>query len=185
MGELAADLLPKVNEELTETDRLLNSGYQILAVGCRRHQGTDHRHQGSQRVLSDVLGQLGDLFMRFAFNSLGKGRASQASPQVVTHTGATSDRRGERSRVDRPTGPTRVYNNHDTNAMLGRYTPGGGGGATVNYTGPTLRFNQEDYVPQSAVPESLPPHLLAALLKRWATCATAGQHANGWGSDDC
>ncbi len=28
----------------------------------------------------------------------------------------------------------------------------GGGGAVVNYNGPTLNFNSEDYVPASAVP---------------------------------
>jgi uncharacterized protein YukE len=44
-----------------------------------------------------------------------------------------------------------------SNEAMGNYMPNSGGGSsqggpvTVNYTGPTLSFNQEDYVPMSAV----------------------------------
>ena len=42
-----------------------------------------------------------------------------------------------------PTAPTRVYNNHDTNAMLGKYSPGGGGG-TITFESRII--NNVEYV---------------------------------------
>ena len=42
-----------------------------------------------------------------------------------------------------PTAPTRVYNNHDTNAMLGKYSPGGGGG-TITFESRVI--NNVEYV---------------------------------------
>ena len=36
---------------------------------------------------------------------------------------------------------------------MGRYSSGSGGSVTVNYTGPMLNFNGDEYVPRSAVGE--------------------------------
>ncbi len=38
-------------------------------------------------------------------------------------------------------------------SSMGRYNSGSGGSVTVNYTGPMLNFNGDEYVPRSAVGE--------------------------------
>ena len=58
-----------------------------------------------------------------------------------------------------PTGTT-VTNNEDTKAAMERFSPtnqeaaaGGPMNATINYNGPTLNFNGDDYIPRSEAPQ--------------------------------
>ena len=58
-----------------------------------------------------------------------------------------------------PTG-TSVTNNEDTKAAMARFSPtnqeaaaGGPMSATINYNGPTLNFNGDDYIPRSEAPQ--------------------------------
>ncbi len=54
-------------------------------------------------------------------------------------------------------------------APAGGSADGGGGVTTVNYTGPTLTFNDQDYVPRSAVPD-----IISKAAKQGATQTMAG-----------
>ena len=84
------------------------------------------------------------MFIQFAFNSLGKGLnvpgfasggyPTPGEPVLVGENGPE---------LIVPTAPTRVYNNHDTNAMLGKYSPGGGGG-TITFESRVI--NNVEYV---------------------------------------
>ena len=58
-----------------------------------------------------------------------------------------------------PTGMT-VTNNEDSKAAMARFSPsnqeaaaGGAMSATINYNGPTLTFNGDDYIPRSEAPQ--------------------------------
>ena len=71
-----------------------------------------------------------------------------------------------------PTG-TSVTNNEDTKAAMERFSPtnqeaaaGGPMSATINYNGPTLNFNGDDYIPRSEAPQ-----LVAAGAKQGETRA--------------
>ena len=144
MGTAIADALKDTNKELTETDKLLRNAYDIMAGGMQDAiNGLIRGTKDLNEVLSDMLGQLGNLFMQFAFNSLktslfpnfaSGGYPTPGQPAIVGENGPE---------LIVPTAPTRVYNNHDTNAMLGKYSPGGGGG-TITFESRII--NNVEYV---------------------------------------
>ena len=144
VGQNLAKSLPEANKELTETDKLLRNAYDIMAGGMQDAiNGLIRGTKDLNDVLSDMLGQLGNLFMQFAFNSLktsifpgmaSGGYPTPGKPVLVGENGPE---------LIVPTAPTRVYNNHDTNAMLGKYSPGGGGG-TITFESRVI--NNVEYV---------------------------------------
>ena len=172
MGEMAAEALPEVNQELTKTEQLLNSSFQIITNNLT--QGIQGLIEGTTTlndVLSDTLKQLGSLFLNAAFNGLGTalkipgfadgGRPSVGQVSVV----------GERGpELFVPDSAGRIYSNSESQQMLDRsrsaraesmerYSAGnsisssGAFNATVNYNGPTLKFNGDDYIPRSEAPK--------------------------------
>ena len=144
MGTTIADAMNDTNKELTETDKLLRSAYDIMAGGMQDAiNGLIRGTKDLNDVLSDMLGQLGNLFIQFAFNSLKTsifpgmatgGYPTPGKPVLVGENGPE---------LIVPTAPTRVYNNHDTNAMLGKYSPGSGGG-TITFESRII--NNVEYV---------------------------------------
>ena len=144
MGTDIAEAMKDTNKELTETDKLLRNAYDIMAGGMQDAiNGLIRGTKDMNEVLSDMLGQLGNLFMQFAFNSLktsifpgfaSGGYPTPGEPVLVGENGPE---------LIVPTAPTRVYNNHDTNAMLGKYSPGGGGG-TITFESRVI--NNVEYV---------------------------------------
>jgi hypothetical protein len=131
MGEDVAKAMKDTNKELTETDKLLKNAYGIMSGGMQDAiNGLIRGTKDLNEVLSDMLGQLGNLFIQFAFNSLGKGLGVPGMATGGYPTPGKPVLVGENGpELIVPTAPTRVYNNHDTNDMLGKYSPGGGGGA--------------------------------------------------------
>ena len=143
MGTAIADALKDTNKELTETDKLLRNAYDIMSGGMQDAiNGLIRGTKDLNEVLSDMLGQLGNLFIQFAFSSLKTGIFGMANggyptpgePVLVGENGPE---------LIVPTAPTRVYNNHDTNAMLGKYSPGSGGG-TITFESRII--NNVEYV---------------------------------------
>ena len=66
------DFLPKANQELTETEELLKSSYEIVANGLQ--SGIKGLIDGTKEwgdVLSDIASQLGSMFLNMAFKGLG------------------------------------------------------------------------------------------------------------------
>ena len=71
--DLAAQI-KKANEELTQTEELMKGAYEI--VSNQLTSGIQGLINGTKEwgdVLSDVLGQLGSMFLQAGFNGLGKG----------------------------------------------------------------------------------------------------------------
>ena len=72
-GKIVQGIKP-VNEELTQTQELLKGSFEIVANGLQ--SGIKGLIDGTKQlndVLSDVLSNLGDLFLNAAFSSLGAG----------------------------------------------------------------------------------------------------------------
>ena len=71
--DLAAQI-KKANEELTQTEELMKGAYEI--VSNQLTSGIQGLIDGTKEwgdVLSDILGQLGSMFLNAGFNGLGKG----------------------------------------------------------------------------------------------------------------
>ena len=74
MGEFFADKLPEANDELTKTEQLLKSSFEIVSGSLT--SGIQGLIDGTKEwgdVLSDIASQLGSMFLNAAFSSLGAG----------------------------------------------------------------------------------------------------------------
>jgi hypothetical protein len=74
LGQSLAESMPEVNDELTQTEELLKGSYEIVANSLT--SGIKGLIDGTKEwsdVLSDVLGQLGSMFLNAGFSALGKG----------------------------------------------------------------------------------------------------------------
>lgn len=71
-GEEVAGKLPEVNNELTKTEELLGNAFNVVSGGLQNGiQGLIDGSKEFNDVLSDILKNLGNLALQFAFNSLG------------------------------------------------------------------------------------------------------------------
>ena len=155
--------LEKQISQAAELDKLYGQIGQRVASGLV--DGITAAIDGSkslQEVLSDVLKDLGSILLNFAVNSAFSqlkipGFAQGGRPQVGQYS-LVGEKGPELVKFDSP--GTVIPNNRSKSMLesMGRYSSGGGGGngggqAVVNYTGPILNFNEQDYVPASAVPE--------------------------------
>ena len=74
MGEFFAGKLPEVNDELTQTQELLKGSFEIISGSLTSGiQGLIKGTKDLNSVLSDMLGNLGNMFLNAAFSSLGAG----------------------------------------------------------------------------------------------------------------
>lgn len=181
MGEALAADIGKVNTELTDTEQLLNNSFNIVTDGLTN--GIKGLIEGTSEwndVLSDVLGNLGNMLLQFGFNSLGSalkipgfadgGLLPANGPAIVGERGPEL--------VMSQGGQSRVFSNQETTAALQRYSPSNarsieelamsGGGrmksewgftgssapmtVQMDYSGPTMVFDDERYLPVAAVP---------------------------------
>ena len=171
MGAALADDLSKVNTELTDTEQLLNNSFNIVTDGLTN--GIKGLIDGTKEwndVLSDVLGNIGNLLLQFGFNSLGKGLKIPgfAEGGVLPSNGPAIVGENGPELVMSSGGRSRVFSNRDSQAALSRYSPanarsieelamsrGGSSKSEWAYepvinvsTGNTLMFEGTNYVTQ-------------------------------------
>ena len=171
MGAALADDLSKVNTELTDTEQLLNNSFNIVTDGLTN--GIKGLIDGTKEwndVLSDVLGNIGNLLLQFGFNSLGKGLKIPgfAEGGVLPSNGPAIVGENGPELVMSSGGQSRVFSNRDSQAALSRYSPAnarsieelamsGQGGKAMSWafdpvinvsTGNTLVFEGTNYVTQ-------------------------------------
>jgi tape measure domain-containing protein len=74
MGEFFAGKLPEVNDELTKTEELLKGSFDIISGSLTSGiQGLIKGTKDLNDILSDMLSNLGNMFLNAAFSSLGAG----------------------------------------------------------------------------------------------------------------
>lgn len=142
----------KLNGELTETEKLLKGSYEIIAGELTGAiQGLVKGTSDWGDVLSNILSQLGGMFLNAGFNGLGTalgiptfadgGRPPVNAPSIV----------GERGpELFVPDTAGTVVSNPDTRATLDRYS---GNNDTSSYssslnitTGPVMQMNNDQYI---------------------------------------
>nr|BDD45701.1 hypothetical protein 5 [bacterium] len=160
----AANLL---NDELTETEQLLNSAYTTIAGDLTNGiKGLISGTKDWQDILGDVLNSLSSILLQFGTKMLGvslgiPGFASGGTIQpnslaVVGEKGPELVRSGN--------APMEVFSNERSQQMVNRaqsdFMPGINGGfsspsvsANINYSGPQLTFDGSEYIPKAALPD--------------------------------
>ena len=137
------------NEELTETEKLLKGSYEIVANGLTSSiKGLIAGTKEWGDVLSDILGQLGQMFLRAGFNGLGAGLG------VPGFEGGGYTGNGPRvGGIDGRGGSLAVVHPDETivdhRSPMGRYNGGnsmsnGGGPLTINFQSHVI--NNVEYV---------------------------------------
>ena len=137
------------NEELTETEELLKGSYEIIANGLTSSiKGLIAGTKEWGDVLSDILGQLGQMFLRAGFNGLGAGLG------VPGFEGGGYTGNGPRvGGIDGRGGSLAVVHPDETivdhRSPMGRYNGGnsmsnGGGPLTINFQSHVI--NNVEYV---------------------------------------
>ena len=159
----------QVNEELTETEKLLKGSYDIVAN--RLTTGIEGLIRGTSTlrdIFADIASSLGRMFLNAAFSSLGSALKipGMASGGLVTRpTLAMVGEGGEpeyvipaskmasaaRNYAEGDRGPSIL---NEDGGMFSRYSAGATtSAARIEYSGPVLNFNSEEYVPKSAIPD--------------------------------
>ena len=164
------------NKELSETDKLLNGAYNTIANGLTNGiRGLIDGTKDWQDILSDILGQLGNMALQFGFKMLGAGigvpgfadggRPPMGEVSVV----------GERGpELFVPDQPGSILSNGQSKAALNQFNPGnstsipsaktGDGGTMLdagetsvpmNFSYSTIRIADEDYVSRSQLEASM------------------------------
>ena len=158
--ELAEQVIPAIG------DAIKNSMVTALEAAIK---GTEDLGKALQKIASNLLLKLGGMFLDAGFAGIGKalklpGYKPMAEGGYVTGpTPALIGEGGEpeyvlpESRMSEAL--SRYANGARGDAVIpdgassGAYAGSGNNGSTiVNYNGPTLNFNGDDYVPASAVP---------------------------------
>ena len=133
-GQWASDKLPQANQELTETQQLLKGSYDIIAGQLQGAiQGLIKGTSDWGDVLSNILSQLGGMFLQAGFNGLGTalkipGYANGGRPQIgqVSLVGE----RGPELFV--PDTPGTVLSNDESFAAARSALSGGGSGSDAD-----------------------------------------------------
>ena len=146
------------NDELTQTQQLLKGSYEIVSGGLTSGiQGLIDGTKDWGDVLSDIASQLGSMLLNFGFKMLGgslgiPGFADGGRPPIgeVSLVGE----RGPELFI--PDQPGRIVSNEQSKAAMSMYSPGNDQMApnapmttNITYSGPTLNFNGDDYIPRS------------------------------------
>ena len=162
----------KLNEKLQEQKATQEQIQNILATGMTNAvmgliDGT--RTLGS--VLADVAKQLASMFLNKAFMSIYGGVVNQPTLGLMGEGGESeyvipaSKMSGAMSRYSAGArgGAVIPGGSHESGTVAG-----GSGNAIVEYTGPVLNFNGDEYVPKSAVPD-----IIGAATKQGAMAGKA------------
>jgi tape measure domain-containing protein len=151
------DAANQLNTELTDTEQLLKGSYEIITNNLTSGiQGLIDGTKDWGDVLSDVLGQLGSMFLNAGFNGLGTAlKIPGFEGGGYTGNGPRSgglDGRGGQLAMVHPD-ETIIDHRNSMDRWNGGNGDSPGGGSTgpisVNYRGPTLSFNGSDYIPRS------------------------------------
>ena len=174
MGAGLADEIGKANTELTDTEQLLQNSFNIVTDGLQNGiRGLIDGTKEWNDLLSDVLGNLGNMLLQFGFNSLGGALNIPGFADggiLPTNGPAIVGEEGPELVMNRG-GQSRVFSNRDSQAALSRYSPAnarsieelamsgdsrmksewgwGDAAAPINIsTGPVLEFDGNRYVTQ-------------------------------------
>ena len=146
------------NKELTQGQELLQGAYQIVSGTLTNSiQGLIDGTKEWGDVLSDIAGQLGQMFLQAGFSALGGSLFPGFAEGGRPPTGEVSvvGERGPELFVPDQAGT--VISNDRSKTALDTYSGGNSSGAAdmtpvkaeVTYKGPTLNFNGDDYIPRS------------------------------------
>ena len=167
----------ETNEELTAGEQLTKDIYTTITNNLTNSiQGLIDGTKEWGDVLSDILGQLGNLFLQAGFNALGAGLgipgfADGGRPKVGEYS-IVGEEGPELVKFDQP---STVYSNERSQSMMaamGKYSPANGGaqaaggdgsdpgGAglepqqppTINIEGGVMQFNDSSYIRQDQIP---------------------------------
>ena len=109
------------NDELSETQKLLKGSYEIIAGSLTSSlKGLIDGTKEWSDVLSDVLGQLGQMFLKAGLNGLGAGIGIPGFAEGGTIPSNTLALVGEKGPELVTTGnrPMQVYSNEDSQTMM-------------------------------------------------------------------
>ena len=153
-----AEAAAALTDQMSGTKQMLSDAYDIVSGELTNSiKGLIDGTKEWGDVLSDIAGQLGKMFLNAGFNGLGGmlgfadgGRPPMGQVSVV----------GERGpELFVPDSPGQIVNSEQSKAAMASYGPndagvsaGPSGPININYEGPTLNFNQDEYLPVSAVP---------------------------------
>ena len=118
----------QLNEELTDTQKLLKGSFDIVTGGLTNGiKGLIDGTKDWNDVLSDVLGNLGDMLLQFGLNSL-KGALFGGVPGfaeggVLPSNGPAIVGENGPELVMSSGGRSRVFSNRDSQAALSQYSP--------------------------------------------------------------
>jgi hypothetical protein len=149
------------NNELTDTEQLLSDAYGIVANGLT--SGIKGLIDGTKEwgdVLGDIASQLGNMFLQAGFSALGAGLKipgfADGGTPPVNQVSVVGERGPE---LFKPTTAGTVVSNEQSRAQLNMYSPGnatdgpqGPMNVNMNYSGPTMAFDDKRYLPIDAVP---------------------------------
>ena len=145
--EAFADMLKGMGQALIQTATQMIAQYIAIGI-ARQFAGIPSAEQ--QSLVTDTANSNFNALFGGSFSTGGFIGANRVA--LVGENGPELIRSG-------PTGTT-VTNNEDTKAAMERFSPtnqeaaaGGPMNATINYNGPTLNFNGDDYIPRSEAPQ--------------------------------
>ena len=152
--------LKESNAELTQGEELLKGAYEIVSGTLTNSiQGLIDGTKEWGDVLSDIASQLGSMFLQAGFSALGGGLGipgfAEGGRPPMGEVSVVGERGPE---LFIPDSPGRVVPNNESKAALAQYSAGneGGGGGpmnvTMDYSGPTMQFDDSRYVPVDAIP---------------------------------
>ena len=180
----------KLNDELNQQFKTQQQIKSVLATGIENAiQGLITGAKSLSEVLSNVAAQLGSIFLRQAIFSFFPGLRTQAeggynragSFKAFQYGGVVSS--PTLGMIGEGGEPEYVIPSSKMDGAMARYSAGARGGAVipggsgesgsvagssgntiVEYTGPVLNFNGDEYVPKSSVPQ-----IINAAAKQGAT----------------
>ena len=158
-NEDQAAAVEKTNKKLDEQKALYQQIGDQIASGIT--DGLVSAIEGAKtlgEVAQGILRDLANTLLKLSVNTLLKstGAGIFAGLQGFASGGYTSGKKpivvGEKGpEIFMPQGAGNVISNNSLSRMTPETPQGGGGSVTVNYDGPILNFNQEEFVPKSAV----------------------------------
>ena len=144
-----------LNDELTQTEELMKGAFDIVANSLTSSMaGLIDGTKEWKDVLSDILGQLGQMALQFGFSVLSKGlfpgfanggAPPMGQPSIVGERGPELFIPNQSGRI--------VSNEAMGNYMPSNSSSSSSGPVSINYNGPTLNFNGDDYIPRSEAPK--------------------------------
>ena len=175
MGKDLAGTLPEVNNELSETDKLLKGAFDTVANGLTNGiKGLIDGTKSWRDVLSDITGQLGSMLLQMGTKALGVGLGvpgfADGGRPMVGNVALVGEAGPELVKFDQP---AQVYSNEQSQAAMATYSPANesGGGSNVTMSFQTTQFMDREWIDR----EQLESAMARTRVEATAAGAKAGE----------